>query len=435
MPGKKQTDIRDKIIGLGELSHQKNYYTQLIEQFEEVKRQKEILEKQNQELIELLKRLSAAKEKAEESEKLKSAFLANMSHEIRTPMNGIIGFTDLLKTPGLTDEERLRYIEIIQKSGERMLNTVNDIIDISKIHAGQMDVHISEINIVDEINSLYTFFKTQAEEKELTLNLSGDELENQLIQTDLSKFNSILTNLIKNAIKYTNSGSIELKYGKQDNNFLCQVIDTGTGIPDDRKDAIFQRFIQADIYDKRALEGSGLGLAIAKSYVEMLGGKIWVESNEGQGSTFSFTLPWQSSQEKNDSFNSHKLISNKELLEKNLQVLIVAEEEINVYHLTVLLSPLVQNIFNAKNADEAVNLLKQHPEISLVFIDVKMQSQDGYLVAREIRAMNKDMIIIAQTDNDTKEESQHILDTGCNDYISVPFGIEQLIRTVKNNIK
>jgi len=300
MPGKKQTDIRDKIIGLGELSHQKNYYTQLVEQFEEVKRQKEVLESQNQELNELLKKLSAAKEKAEESERLKSAFLANMSHEIRTPMNGIIGFTDLLKTPGLTGEEQLRYIEIIQKSGERMLNTVNDIIDISKIHAGQMEVHISEIDVVNEITSLYTFFKTQAEKRGLALNLSGDELKNQTIYTDLSKFNSILTNLIKNAIKYTNSGSIHIKYGNRENNFFCQVIDTGTGIPDDRKDAIFQRFIQADIYDKRALEGSGLGLAITKSYVEMLGGKIWVESNQEKGSIFTFTLPWRYSQGKND---------------------------------------------------------------------------------------------------------------------------------------
>ncbi len=434
MPGRKHAHIRDKIIGLGEHSHKKNYYTLLTEQFEEVKRQKEILEKQNQELNELLKKLSEAKEKAEESERLKSAFLANMSHEIRTPMNGIIGFTDLLKTPGLTGEEQQRYIEIIQKSGERMLSTVNDIIDISKIHAGQMEVHLSKVKIADEINSLYEFFKSQAKAKNLNFYLHAEELANETLLTDLSKFNSILTNIIKNAIKYTHSGTIVIRYGKQADNFFCHVTDTGIGIPDDRKDAIFDRFIQADVYDKEALEGSGLGLAISKSYVEMLGGKIWLESKQGHGSTFSFTLPDQLQIEKAPPVQED-FISDSELMGKKLKVLIVEDEKIDEYHLTILLKPLAQTIHIAKNADEAISLLKQHPEIDILFIDLKIHGTNGYSAIQEIRKFNNEVIVIAQTTIAQNDENQQALEAGCNDYLAKPYGMEQLIRTIKRNLK
>lgn len=295
MLSKKQSDIRNKIIGLGENSHKKNYYPQLVEQLEETQRQKKILEKQNQELITLLDELSAAKEKAEESERLKSAFLANMSHEIRTPMNGIMGFTDLLNNPKISGEKQQSYIEIIRKCGERMLNTVNDIIDISKIHAGQMEIHFSEIDVLIELEAQYAFFRPQAMEKNLDFKFNNTIApEEANIKTDLAKFNSILTNLIKNAIKFTRSGSIELNCKIANNALKIAVKDTGIGIPENRLEQIFNRFIQADISDKEALQGSGLGLAITKSYTEMLGGSIEVESKEGHGSTFYVSLPCKS---------------------------------------------------------------------------------------------------------------------------------------------
>ncbi len=241
--------------------------------------------------------LTIAKEHAEQSDKLKSAFLANMSHEIRTPMNGILGFAELLKEPDLSGEEQQEYIKVIEKSGARMLNIINDIVDISKIEAGLMKAEIKETNINEKVQYIYTFFKPEAERKKIHFSyFNALPTDKAFVKTDQEKIYAILTNLIKNAIKYTNNGSIEIGYIVERRHALSllqfYVKDTGIGIPKDRQEAIFERFIQADITDKMARQGAGLGLAIAKAYVELLGGKIWVESEVGKGSTFYFTIPF-----------------------------------------------------------------------------------------------------------------------------------------------
>jgi len=268
-------------------------------------RERMLIQKQNEierinadlenKVIERTKDLTLAKEKAEESDQLKSAFLANMSHEIRTPMNGILGFTDLLKQPKLSAEQHSLFIDMIDKSGQRMLNTVNDIIEISRIEAKQVQVHLTEVNVVNEIEELVDFFTPDAKSKELHLS-SVNLLDpaHYLITTDQTKLQSILTNLIRNAIKFTEQGHINLRYKVEDEYILFSISDTGIGISPERISAIFNRFEQADIHDRQARQGSGLGLAIAKSYVEMLGGKIWVESNNHPpqtGTVFYFTLP------------------------------------------------------------------------------------------------------------------------------------------------
>ena len=237
--------------------------------------------------------LNRLKDKAEESDRLKSAFLANMSHEIRTPMNGIMGFAELLKTPKLTGDEQNLYLSLIQESGKRMLNIIKDIIDISRIESGQVIVTPSDVNVNEEIEYLYNFFRPEAEAKHLELSFHLD-LENSesVIRTDKEKLVAIITNLVKNAIKYTNEGSIKFGYIYKENVLEFYVRDTGIGIPNDRIKAIFKRFVQADIKDRYALEGAGIGLSIAKAYVEMLQGKIRVESIEKVGSTFYFTIPY-----------------------------------------------------------------------------------------------------------------------------------------------
>ncbi|NPD83894.1 PAS domain S-box protein [Lentimicrobium sp. L6] len=238
------------------------------------------------------KELIKAKEKAEESDRLKSSFLANMSHEIRTPMNGILGFTELLKEPDLTGDEQKMYIDIIKRSGDRMLDTVNDLIDISKIETGQMLTVKSEVNINDEMDVLYSFFKPEVENKGLKLEWLYQVPEDvNIIQTDKHKLHSILTNLIKNAIKYSDVGEIEIGCYKEQQFLEFYVKDEGIGIPKNRIEAIFQRFEQVDVLDARAFEGSGLGLAICKAYAEMLGGSIWVDSTLGVGSVFYFNIP------------------------------------------------------------------------------------------------------------------------------------------------
>lgn len=242
------------------------------------------------------KQLQEAKEKAEESEYLKSAFLANMSHEIRTPMNGILGFAQLLKEPNLSSEEKSQYISIIENSGKRLLKTVNDLIDFSKIDAGQMKVSISIVNINELLEKLLFFFRIEAEKKgiELVLDTSLSDITTSIL-SDNEKLYSILTNLIKNAIKYTPSGKIEFGYEKQKKNLLFFVKDTGDGISKQRLGVIFERFIRGDNHENSSLEGAGLGLSISKAYVEMLGGEIWAESEVGEGSQFYFTLPLDSS--------------------------------------------------------------------------------------------------------------------------------------------
>jgi PAS domain S-box-containing protein len=243
--------------------------------------------------IEIIK----AKERAEESGRLKSAFLANMSHEIRTPMNGILGFANLLKEPNLSGDEQQEFISIIEKSGERMLNIINNIVDISKIEAGLMEVSITKTNINDQIDYVYNFFKPEVETKGLSFSLKKAlPPEEATVKTDREKLYAILTNLVKNAIKYCEQGAIEFGYSlinEYNMPFLqFYVKDTGIGIPEDKLEAIFERFIQTHIADKMARQGAGLGLAISKAYVEMLAGKIWVESEDGNGSTFYFTLPY-----------------------------------------------------------------------------------------------------------------------------------------------
>nr|WP_158447909.1 ATP-binding protein [Aquimarina longa] len=237
--------------------------------------------------------LSFLKEKAEESDQLKSAFLANMSHEIRTPMNGILGLAELLNEPQLNGDERQLYLNLIKESGERMLTIIKDIIDISQIATNQVTISVDKVNINKQTEYLFDFFKPQTDKKHIILSLSNGLCEKDaIINTDKEKFNTILSCLIKNSIKYTNEGGIEFGYQKENDNIQFYVKDTGMGIDKNRQKAIFERFVQADLEVRYASEGAGIGLSIAKAYVEILKGEIWLDSKKGKGSTFYFTIPY-----------------------------------------------------------------------------------------------------------------------------------------------
>lgn len=231
-----------------------------------------------------------AKNRAEESDRLKSVFLANMSHEIRTPMNGILGFAQLLREPHLTGDKQQEFLRIIDDSGQRMLNLINNIIDISKIEAGQMEVFITRFNINDQLDSIFSFFKLEVEKSGIHLTcrkaLPNDQA---FIESDAEKIYAILLNLIKNSIKYSNSEAIEFGYQKLDKSIKYYVKDSGIGIPMEKQLIIFERFVQADYTTTK--EGTGLGLAISKAYVDLLEGEIWVESQIYKGASFYFTIP------------------------------------------------------------------------------------------------------------------------------------------------
>jgi PAS domain S-box-containing protein len=377
--------------------------------------------------------LIKAKEKAEESDRLKTAFLANMSHEIRTPMNGILGFASLLKIPDLNHEQFTKYVAIIEKSGLRMLNIINDLMNISKIESGQMEVIKSFCNINEQIEYLFTFFKPEAEKEELGLQYETSLANNKaIVYTDSEKLHAILANLIKNAIKYSHYGNIHFGYLKKGDHLIFHVSDTGIGVPEERQSAIFERFIQADIDDKKAREGAGLGLAIAKAYVELLNGEIWLDSEVGKGTNFYFTIPYITNVNvattENKSFDK---TSKKKIPSKKINILIADDEEYARTFLSIILQDRANNIFHANTGLEAISLLENNPDIDLILMDVKMPVMDGYSATKEIRKYNKDIIIIAQTAYALPGDNKKATNAGCNDYISKPIDKERLMDKIR----
>ncbi|MEA3443334.1 MAG: ATP-binding protein, partial [Bacteroidota bacterium] len=380
--------------------------------------------------------LLLAKEKAEESDHLKSAFLANMSHEIRTPMNGILGFADLLKEPELTGDEQQKYIGIIEKGGKRMLNIINDIVDISKIEAGMMEFDIKETNVNEQIEYTYIFFKPEAEAKGIELSFNNPlPAKEATIKTDREKLYAILTNLVKNAIKYTNEGVIEfgykLKRDKEAAELEFYVKDTGIGIPKDRQEAIFERFIQADIADKMARQGAGLGLAITKAYVEMLGGKIWVESQEdnlptGQagGSKFYFTVPYNT--ESATEIDRQPEPSEKNYDVRKIKILIAEDDEVSELFLDKTVEMYSKEILKARTGAETVEICRHNPDVDLILMDICMPDINGYEATMVIREFNKEVIIIAQTAYGLKGYRKKAIESGCNDYIAKPINKMEL---------
>lgn len=373
--------------------------------------------------------------KATESDRLKSAFLANMSHEIRTPMNGILGFSSLLKIPDLKGETQLEYIKIIEQSGKRMLNTINDIIDISKIEAGHVDVSITDVNVNEQIEYLYSFFLPEVEKKGMhlsyNLGLTNDE---SIIKTDLEKLYSVLTNLVKNAVKYSHQGSIEFGYENvvdqldEVHQLQFYVKDSGIGVEKDRQQAIFDRFIQADIEDKAVYEGSGLGLAISKAYVEMLGGTMWVESEIGTGSQFYFTIPYITNKLKVE--NKIESLQNNQMQIKKLKLLIAEDDDIANLFLSITLKEIVEYQLSAKTGTEVVEICRNNPDIDLVLMDIRMPKMNGYEATRQIRGFNQDVIIIAQTAFGLEGDREKALEAGCNDYISKPIDHDKLLKMI-----
>jgi len=384
--------------------------------------------------------LVIAKEQAEQSDRLKSAFLANMSHEIRTPMNGILGFSELLKEPNLSGEQQQEYIQIIEKSGTRMLNIINDIVDISKIEAGLMKVDIKDTNINEKIEFIYTFFKPQVEDKGMKL-LYRNTLptEKAIIKSDSEKIYSILTNLVKNAIKYSKEGTIEFGYFlKTDRVPVClefYVKDTGIGIPKGRLEAIFERFIQADITDRMARQGAGLGLSITKAYVEMLGGEIWVESEEGKGSVFYFTLPYNAKQEDKNIAGKVARATSADNQFKKLKILIAEDDETSEMLITIDVDKYGKEIIKAKNGFEAIEVCRNNPDIDLILMDIQMPVMNGYDATRQIRQFNKDVIIIAQTAFGLSGDREKAIAAGCNNYISKPINKNELLSLIQRYFK
>ena len=406
-------NLTDKLEEQITLLNQKNYeYAALNEEYET----------QNEALF-------IAKQKAEESDKLKTAFLANLSHEIRTPMNGILGFAELLKTGKLPKELQQRYITVIQQSGERMLRLITDLVDISKIEAGQIEVNEEKVNLNQILDKIYLFFEPLSKRKNLLLNVSKTLPDNDcIILTDRIKLEQILTNLINNAFKFTCEGGISFGYEIKNEIIEFWVQDTGRGIPEEMQQLIFERFTQVDDTYLNNIEGSGLGLSICKAYIELMGGKIWVNSELRKGSVFFFNLP---NKKTNNEINVDYFVKNK-IDFTNLKALIVEDDEVSYMYINEILTNAKMNVFRAQNGKEALHYLSIEPDINIILMDLKLPVLNGIDTTIEIRKFNKNVPIIAQTAYAFDHDKERALAAGCNDFITKPIDKDLLIEKMSN---
>jgi len=372
--------------------------------------------------------LIIARNKAEESDRLKTAFLHNISHEIRTPMNAIVGFSSLLMESDQSLETTRSFIETIVQNSNHLLAIMSDIVEISNIEAGNVKILKNVVDLNIAIKTVYDIFNLKIREINKSLNIKTTVPNVPVnILTDSTKLYQVLSNLVNNAIKFTESGQIDLGYSKRNGFIEFFVSDTGIGIPEEQQGRIFERFYQVDYSKSRFYEGTGLGLSISKAWVELLGGKIWLTSEPGKGSTFYFTIPFA------DTFAKEKPSDQPEQKEDikiafGKKILIAEDIESNYALICFFLSEFNAETQRAANGKEAVDYYKSHPDIDLILMDIKMPVMDGYAAAKIIREINPSIPIIAQTayaDDRTKA-----LESGCNGFISKPFDRNQLLSVI-----
>jgi len=312
-----------------------------------------------------------------------------------------------------------------------MLNTINDIIDISKIESGMVIAHMQDINLTSLIKELYIFFEQPMTQKGLTFKVNennGNPVT--LFHTDPDKLNSILTNLIRNAYKFTASGTIEFGYATNKSHITFFVKDTGVGIPQKRQQAIFERFVQADIADSRVFEGSGLGLSITKSYTEMLNGTISLESEVGKGTTVYVSLPLRATIYSQQTTPSDLQLIAEDLLENKLKILIAEDDTISIELLKLLVRDLASEILVAKNGKEAIEMTRNYPDINLILMDIKMPVIDWYSATKMIREFNTSVKIIAQSAFAQSDDIKKARAAGCDDFVSKPINRHLLVKTI-----
>jgi PAS domain S-box-containing protein len=382
------------------------------------------------------KALIIAKEKAVESDRLKTAFLQNMSHEIRTPMNAIMGFSDLLIANYGNKAKLEKFSEIIAQRCNDLLEIIDDILDIAKIESGQLYINNEECNLNELFAELSTFFveyRNRIGKKQIKFNLQAfcDPSDN-IIVTDKIKLKQIFINLISNAFKFTNEGKIEggCRLDKN-NNLLFFVSDTGLGIPADKQEFIFERFAQLHQVSQRNVRGTGLGLSIVKGLVNLLGGEIFLESEPGKGSTFSFSFPYKITLRSQHVSKEIKEFSDKVLINK--KILIVEDDFYNSEYLKEILSGIGINVLQAEDGKGAIEMALSQP-IDLILMDIRLPDMNGYEASLQIQQHKPHLKIIAQTAYAAQEEKQKALDAGCCDYISKPTRQDALLSMLNKHL-
>ncbi len=383
--------------------------------------------------------LIKAKEKAEESDKLKSTFLATMSHELRTPLNGIIGFSELMDKTTPPEQVEV-YSRNILDCGNSLLAIIEDIFDLALLETNTLTLNrqtfkIFEIYLLNK-NFIEELLRKSGKENDIKLIFKPDnEIIDCFIESDKFKINQVLANLIKNAVKFTNKGTIEFGfYSKEDSILTFYIKDSGIGIPKESQEIIFEFFRQAEDLNTRSFGGTGIGLTISRMIANALDGSLTLESEQGKGSTFYFSFPF--------TYSSDILIKRKEnKLQKTnttdfsgIKILIVEDEEINLFLLESILDQYNPQIIKAENGLDAIVKYHEHPDIKLILMDIKMPIMDGISATSRIREFNKEIPIIALTAYNYEKEINNIKDSGFNTYISKPFNKEHLVNTIKEQL-
>ncbi len=380
--------------------------------------------------------LKIAKEKAEESDRLKSSFLANMSHEIRTPMNAIIGFSELISDPEMATDQRRELVTHLNSNCNSLLHLIDDIIDIARIEAGQLRIFKQDCFVNQTFIELYeSFSETHLKENkniDLIAEIENTD-ENLAINTDPYRFKQIMNNLIGNAIKFTDQGFIKFGYqitpkGFEDS-ILFFVQDTGIGLNKKEQREVFEQFRKLDSEQSDKLyRGAGLGLAISKNLIHELGGKIWIESEQGIGSTFFFTLPY---------IKTDKKFKPVEVLESNFDwsnktILVAEDEESNIKMLKLVLQKTNVNIIHVQNGRDAVKKSNEIKDLDLILLDIKMPKLNGHEATKEIRKSNKKIPIIAFTAYAMPADQQKAKEAGCSDFIAKPIKTDKLLNKLNH---
>ncbi|MHC1703295.1 MAG: response regulator [Tenuifilaceae bacterium] len=406
--------------------------------------QKMFIEQQNVELEQHRTRLEdlvrertselvIAKEHAEESDRLKSAFLANMSHEIRTPMNAIIGFSNLLNSSEISEAEKEEFTQQIALNSTTLLQLIDDIIDVAKIESGQLTVQKKNFDINSVLSEIYTVFSKKKDSiynKEIELRLKvGSENSPFIVYSDPLRIQQVISNLVDNALKFTDHGFVEFGYvieNKVEGSLVkFYVKDTGIGLSNDQQKLIFNRFTKVENDKNKLYRGTGLGLVISKNVVNLLGGQINVESEPNRGSTFYFTIP-NNKQSEDANPKKENIIKLQTPNWSNKTILIAEDENSNFRYLEVLLKKTNVKILRAQNGNEAIDVFMKN-RIDLVLMDIKMPIMDGLEATREIKKINDDVPIIAQTAYAMQNDDTNCIEAGCSDYISKPIRPERLM--------
>jgi len=373
--------------------------------------------------------LIIARNKAEESNRLKSAFLANMSHEIRTPMNAIIGFASLLKRADQTRQEMDRNADIIINSGNHLLSLINDIIDISKIESNKLYLSLSEFNVNALLSELSIFFHSQIVAKnknsvQLSYKTSGHDI---IISSDETRLRQILINLIGNAIKFTEDGYVDYGFEIEGTKLKFFVKDSGIGIPKEDHSIIFERFRQANSSTEKLYGGTGLGLSISKACVELLGGEIWLESEPGKGSEFYFTINYTPITKPKD-FLSTSLKT--ELIFSGENILIAEDDEVNYLYLKDVFKECNLNIHRTKNGDETLSFIQNNPGLNLVIMDIQMPLKNGWEVTKIIRSQQNMIPVIAHSAYAFESDRLESYNSGCNLFLAKPTHADEILKKV-----